>query len=298
VVEEPIGARQLVRMSSDHPAAPEHTHCQNCGTALGGPFCQACGQRDFEFHRSFRHLVHEGLETWLHIDLSIGRGCFDLLFRPGRMTREFNEGRRARHVPPLRFYLVISLLFFVMFNPHSIRLDRLRITVGNVVVKGDAATLKPQNPAGTFSRKVEERVIASLRQPEQLVERFMHRIPRAVAVCVPLFALFSRLLFWRGPWCYLQHLILAIHLHSFAFLWIMFATGYERLAGLVWPAAGTVLGWAGFLYAVVYFFAALKFTMNSTRRAALWKGTVLIAGYSFVVIVTVGATFILSLLWA
>lgn len=78
----------------------------------------------------------------------------------------------------------------------------------------------------------------------------------------------------------------------------MFATGYERLAGLVWPAAGTMLGWAGFLYAVVYFFAALKFTMNSTRWAALWKGTVLIAGYSFVVIVTVGATFILSLLWA
>jgi hypothetical protein len=177
---------------------------------LRGPFCHVCGQRDLEFHRSFHHLLHEAVETLLHIDLSVGRGCFDLLFRPGRMTREFNEGRRARHVPPLRFYLVISLLFFLMFSLHSVRLD-LRITFGNLEVKGDASTLKPQTQEGTISREVEERIIGSLRQPDQLVERFVHRLPKAMAVCVPLFALFSRLLFWPGPWSYLQHLILAVH---------------------------------------------------------------------------------------
>jgi Protein of unknown function (DUF3667) len=297
LVENPVVAGQPASMSSDHPAAPEHTHCQNCGVALQGPFCHVCGQRDLEFHRSFHHLLHEAVETLLHIDLSVGRGCFDLLFRPGRMTREFNEGRRARHVPPLRFYLVISLLFFLMFSLHSVRLD-LRITFGNLEVKGDASTLKPQTQEGTISREVEERIIGSLRQPDQLVERFVHRLPKAMAVCVPLFALFSRLLFWPGPWSYLQHLILAVHLHSFAFLWIMVVSGYERLAGLVWPAASTVLGWAGFLYAVIYFFAALRHTLGASRWTTLWKGATLVASYSVVLVVAVAATIVLSLLWA
>jgi Protein of unknown function (DUF3667) len=285
-------------MSSDHPAAPEHTHCQNCGAALQGPFCHACGQHDFDFHRSFHHVLHEAAETWLHIDLSVGRGCFDLLFRPGRMTREFNEGRRARHVPPLRFYLVISLLFFVMFRPHSLQLNIAQIAIGGVEVKGDVATLKPRAPAGTVNRAVEERIIGSVQQPEQLVERFVHWLPRAMALCVPLFALLSRLLFWRGPWCYLQHLILAVHLHSFAFLWIMVVSGYGRLADLVWPAAGTLLGAAGFLYAVFYFFAALRHTLNVSRWTALWKGAALVASYSVVLVVAIAATMVLSVLWA
>jgi hypothetical protein len=285
-------------MSSDLPVAPEHIHCQNCGTALQGPFCHACGQRDIEFHRSFRHLVHEAIETWLHIDRSVARGCFDLLFRPGRMTREFNEGRRARHVPPLRFYLAISLLFFLLVNPHSIWLEQPQITIGDVVVAGDAATLKPKTPEGTLNRWMEERIIASSRQPEQLGERFVHRLPTAMALCVPLFALLSRLLFWRGPWRYLEHLILAVHLHSFAFLWIMVASGYTLLVGLAWPTAATLLGWMGFFYAVFYFFASLRHTLGAPLWTTVGKGTVLVASYCVALAGAVGLTILLSFLWA
>jgi cellulose synthase/poly-beta-1,6-N-acetylglucosamine synthase-like glycosyltransferase len=285
-------------MSSDLPAAPEHTHCQNCGTALQGSFCHVCGQRDIEFHRSFHYLVHEAIETWLHVDRSIGRGCFDLLFRPGRMTSEFNEGRRASHVPPLRFYLVISLLFFLMVSLHSIRLEQPQITIGDVVVTGNTATYKPHSPEGTFSRWMEERIIASLRQPEKPEERFVHRLPKAMALCVPLFALFSRLLFWRGPWRYLEHLILAIHLHSFAFLWIMVATGYTQLVGLAWPTAATLLGWMGFFYAVVYFFASLRHTLGAPLWTTVWKGTVLVASYCIALAGAVALTILLSLFWA
>ena len=298
MIEGPTGARQPAPMSSDLPAAPAHTHCQNCGTELQGRFCHACGQRDLEFHQSFHHLLHEGLETWLHIDRSIGRGCFDLLFRPGRMTREFNAGRRASHMPPFRFYLVISVLFFLIIGPLSIRLEQPQITIGDVVVAGDAATQNAHAPAGTLSREIEERTIASLRQPEQLEERFVHRLPKALALCVPLFALLSRLLFWRGPWRYLEHLILAIHLHSFAFLWIIVATGYVRLVDLVWPTGASLLGWASFFYAAFYFFASLRYTLGAPRWTTLWKGAVLVASHCVVLVGAVAATIVLSLLWA
>jgi len=285
-------------VSSENPPGPEHTHCQNCGAELQGSFCHACGQRDFDFHQSFHHFLHEGLETWFHIDRSFLRGFYDLLFRPGRMTREFNEGRRASHVPPLRFYLGVSLLFFLTFRPHSLHFDKLQLTFGDVVVEGNPQAMKPHAPEGSINRAFEESVITSLREPDRLLDRFVHWLPRAMLVCVPLFALLSRGLFRRGPWRYLQHLILAVHLHTFAFLWALFVSGCANLAGLAWPTVALGLSIAGLAYAVFYYFAALRHTLGASRWTTLWKGSVLASGYSLVLITSLAATLVVSLLWA
>ncbi len=299
-IESATGALHSALVSSeDHAGSePAHTLCQNCGAALQGPFCHACGQHDFEFHQSFHHVVHEALETWFHIDRSFLRGFYELVFRPGRMTREFNAGQRARHVPPLRFYLVISLLFFLTVSPHSLRLTFARVTVGGVSVGGRPDEMRPHAPAGTFQRRIEEQIIASLREPGELVERVVHRLPKAMAVCVPLFALLSRALYWRGPWRYLQHLILAVHLHTFFFLWILVVSGYAKLAGLAWSPLGRVLGWAGAGYAVYYFFAALRRALGTTGWTAFWKGSALAAVYGYLLVTAVASTFIISLLLA
>ena len=285
-------------MSGGPPHAPEHTHCQNCGAALQGPFCHACGQQDLEFHREFKHVFHEALETFFHFDQSFFRGFYELLFRPGRMTREFNEGRRARHVPPLRFYLVISLLFFVTFSSGHFPNGNLRVTIGGEVVTGTTDPVKSKAPAGTLNRWMNERAAESVKQPEQLLERFEHRLPKAMVVCLPLFALLSRALFWRGPWRYLQHLILAVHLHTFAFLWTLVVSGFVLLAGLGWSAGATTIGWAGFGYAVYYYFAALRHALGATLWATLWKGSLLAGCYGFVLGAAVALTFTWSLVWA
>ena len=97
---------------SDHPRPPAHTHCENCGTPLSGPYCPHCGQRDLDLHRSLRHLGHEVLESFLHFDAKWFRGLVDLLFRPGFLTTEYIAGRRTRHIPPFRLYLFTSLVYF------------------------------------------------------------------------------------------------------------------------------------------------------------------------------------------
>jgi hypothetical protein len=300
-IESADGARQSPLVSSkDHTGSePTHTLCQNCGATLQGPFCHACGQHDFEFHQSFHHVIHEALETWFHIDRSFLRGFYELVFRPGRMTREFNSGQRARHVPPLRFYLVISLLFFLTVDPHFLSLTRMRVTlIGGESFAGRPDEMRPHAPVGTIQRQVEEQVIASLKQPEQLLERFVHRLPKVMVVCVPLFALLSRALYWRGPWQYLQHLILAVHLHTFFFLWILVVSGYAKLAGLAWSPLGMLLGWAGAGYAVYYYFAALRRALGTTGWTALWKGSALAAVYGYLLVTAVASTYMISLLLA
>jgi hypothetical protein len=94
--------------------APVHTHCQNCGVPLSGPFCHRCGQQDLDFQRSFGHVVLEVLESFFHFDAKFFRNIATLVFQPGRLTAEFNAGRRASQMPPFRLYLFVSVLFFFL----------------------------------------------------------------------------------------------------------------------------------------------------------------------------------------
>lgn len=93
---------------------PFHTHCENCGTKLAGPYCHKCGQHDFEFHRSFRHVFMEALETLFHFEGKFFRNIVTLLFSPGRLTAEFNAGKRAVQMPPFRLYIFVSFVFFLL----------------------------------------------------------------------------------------------------------------------------------------------------------------------------------------
>lgn len=88
--------------------------CLNCGTALEGPFCHYCGQPDRNFMRFFPALLREFLTEFLELDSRFARTMKPLLFRPGRLTRDYLDGRRFRYTPPLRLYLFSSIIFFLL----------------------------------------------------------------------------------------------------------------------------------------------------------------------------------------
>jgi uncharacterized membrane protein len=92
--------------------APPGTPCANCGTALLGPWCHACGQLGEDFHRSWVRLVGESVEGVLHMDGRLWRTLPDLVVRPGRLTRRYLDGHRAPQIPPLRLFLVVLLIVF------------------------------------------------------------------------------------------------------------------------------------------------------------------------------------------
>lgn len=93
--------------------------CLNCGATLGGQYCGHCGQRGSSRLISLWELVRDAFGDLFELDSRLWRTLIPLLGRPGRLTRDYLEGRRARYMPPFRMYLVLSLAFFLVafFDP-------------------------------------------------------------------------------------------------------------------------------------------------------------------------------------
>ncbi|HEX3701223.1 MAG TPA: DUF3667 domain-containing protein [Phenylobacterium sp.] len=105
----------LLKRKAKH-APTAGTPCANCGVALEGPYCHACGQPADDHHRSLLHLAWEGIEGLTHLDGRLAQTLPALLFRPGKLARDQFEGRRQRHVPPFRLFLVALLVFMFVLE--------------------------------------------------------------------------------------------------------------------------------------------------------------------------------------
>jgi hypothetical protein len=112
---EVAGAASLGGLTSGehHQVQPPGEPCRNCGTVVTERYCTRCGQLASNFHRPFFSLVASSLADTFALDSRLWRSVPMLLFRPGRMTRNYLDGKRARYVPPFRMFLLSSVLFFL-----------------------------------------------------------------------------------------------------------------------------------------------------------------------------------------
>ncbi|NNM75972.1 DUF3667 domain-containing protein [Sphingomonas sp. ID1715] len=92
-----------------------HGACLNCGEALTGPYCAACGQ-SAHIHRSFGAVWHELMHGVLHFDGKIWRTLPELAFRPGILTRRYIAGERAKFVSPFALFLFSALLMYATYS--------------------------------------------------------------------------------------------------------------------------------------------------------------------------------------
>jgi len=95
--------------------------CLNCGTALSGQYCGNCGQRATSRLISVWELLRDAFGDLLELDSRLWRTLVPLAVRPGQLTLDYLEGRRARFMPPFRMYLVLSIVFFLVafFDPRE-----------------------------------------------------------------------------------------------------------------------------------------------------------------------------------
>jgi hypothetical protein len=60
--------------------------------------------------------VEQFLGDYFTFDSKIIRSAVPLLIEPGKLTQEYLQGRRARYIPPLRMFIFLSVIFFLVIG--------------------------------------------------------------------------------------------------------------------------------------------------------------------------------------
>jgi len=81
-----------------------------------GAFCHVCGQKDDDFRRPLLTLTNEFMGDVFQWDSRVLRSIVPFLAMPGSLTRAYMRGRRQQFVSPLRLYLVVSIVFFLVLG--------------------------------------------------------------------------------------------------------------------------------------------------------------------------------------
>ncbi|SCC40239.1 Protein of unknown function [Chitinophaga costaii] len=87
-------------------------NCLNCGHEVPERYCGHCGQENIQPHETFGHLVHHFAADVVHYDSKFHTSIQYLLFRPGRLTKEYLAGKRVSFINPIRLYIFVSFVFF------------------------------------------------------------------------------------------------------------------------------------------------------------------------------------------
>ena len=250
----------------EEPAPDER--CANCGATLRGRFCADCGQNAEATARPVRELVDHALEALFDFD---GRGLRTLgllMLRPGQLTASYLAGKRASYVPPVRLYLFVSLVFFLVVWATGTAIVQFasedqpaggRIMVFKVFAPLERApkslpadaiqvvTADGDEPAWV-ARGIDS-IKRALAEPAALNERLYELFPKMMFGLVPFFALVLWGLFARARRYLVEHMIFALHYHSFLFLLgtiliVLRPLLAPRLVDLLFvlPAAGYLLG--------------------------------------------------------
>ena len=223
---------------------PTTAQCKNCNTAMLGPFCHNCGQRDLNLRRSLAALVVDPLRETFDVDGRLARTLATLIFTPGVLTQSYLDGRRQYFTPPVRLYLVVSLLFFLLVA---------WLARQGIFFEVNANTTD------------EVRVLS-----EQL--------PRMMFACLPLFALLLKVLYAR--FYYFDHLIHALHLHTAAYIALAVMLPFERLAEENRLLLVTQI--LAFGYMILYLAVSQRRVYGSAWLVTIAKTAVLFFAYSMV----------------
>ena len=215
-------------------------HCLNCGAPLGEPrprFCGACGQETHVRAPRLGEFLQQFGGAYFATEGALWRTLGLLLFKPGELTARYLAGRRKHYVLPLRLYLSISLVVLLLvrvLGSGAVQVNtedtaavarenqNLTITLGQGKAGLRDGVFYCESLPSWVCKRVQRRIDIDPRkmtsEVDALKDRFLSNLGSAMFLLLPSFALALKLVYWNRRLHYTEHLVFALHVHSFWFL--------------------------------------------------------------------------------
>jgi Protein of unknown function (DUF3667) len=304
--------------------APHLPACANCGTSVSGHYCANCGQRVEHAVHTLWHFLSEVAEDLTHADSRLWQTLEALVFKPGLLTCEFLAGRRVRYLPPFRLYLVMSVFFFLvvalsttMTNTQHASIVQIRDQATTEQDKEDLKALTDHVPilftdssredrekacttfqyGGPWHERIEPALRTSCLNVvkddgHSLREGFMHNLPRAIFLLLPILALVMKPLYQKPPRYFVEHLLFLLHNHAFAFLAFGLLAATKALLPIEAVTGTLALGVN--LYIPYYYYRGMRRVYAEGAARTLGKLAVL----SFAYVVTAGTVLVATAIYS
>ena len=250
---------------------PAEARCANCGAALHGPFCGACGQAVKPLDPPVRLFVTEFVQELFDVDNRVLRSLRRLFLTPGFLTREYFAGRRATWVSPLKLYLSTSVVCFAVLA-----------VFGDRGVVQLTATGDPNDPSGFAEYGY--RSLEDMRAATAAAQ--VAWMPRVMFVLVPFVAWLVARARRRSGRRYPAHLVFTLHLYAAAF-GVRAVTASLGAAGPSALAEGLAILTA--FYVVGYTYVALRRAYGLSRGLAVRDTAIVTFGSWLALMVGTGA---------
>lgn len=253
--------------------------CLNCNTPLTATqkFCSECGQKTSVKRVHLHDVFHDMIHYFTHADKGIFTLLKSLIVKPGLVAKEYVEGKRKKHFPPLNFFLIVAAIY--------------------VLTDGMAAKYRfTSNTQQAQQYKTEQRISAVPDAKEVIaaqkigkVSRFFAKYSNYVAMlAAPLISLLIWLVYLKGRYNYTEHLVANLYLIGFTNLFrCLLIIPVTLLLGIHAGSKGVQFGFVGFeiIYRSLFYYrfmgqynstGVMKSIALSIGIAAFWW--MLIAG--------------------
>jgi hypothetical protein len=238
-------------------AAPEA--CRNCAAPLPHPrpnYCGHCGQETHLKPPTVGEFLQQFGGSYIAMEGALWRTLLLLLFRPGRLTKEYFAGRKRRYVLPLRLYLTISVVALLalqwsgaMQPPRDQPMvqidgggkdDFTVMDLGSIVARVQDGTFVCKGLPESWCERGRERFTLDAksleREMRQVPDRFVRHWGSAMFALLPIYALLLKLVYRSRRMRWSEHLVFALHLHAFIFAMVI-----VQLASIEWVQALAIL---------------------------------------------------------
>ena len=171
--------------------------------------------------------------------------------------------------------------------------------------QGDFGPLQlgPEKPSTPFETWIEAQAKEKIGEHGSKAQLFLmtviSNLPYMMLCCIPLFAFVLKILYIRRGIFYIDHLIYALHIHTFAYVGVMLigliAMGLNR--AVPGQVAGWIIGLLWFMFAVQIFLSIRRVYRQG------WFFTIFkffVGGFVYLIVLCMGlvATFLATLKWS
>ncbi|MBT3825898.1 MAG: DUF3667 domain-containing protein [Candidatus Marinimicrobia bacterium] len=297
-------------MNKQKPRIPSGTQCLNCGSSISAQFCPECGQKNKDYRLTFKDLFSDFLEELLDVDSRVLRSLRLLFTSPGFLTSEYVKGRRVSYLPPVRLYLVASVLFFLSLTLSTLVPDvqnneffkELSETgdIDNALESALESKQKSLSNDGTISANSglvpvdpdssQSGMTVSFGEGQYDVNQsdylstFSDNFAKMMFLLLPVAALQLKVLYWRRKKLYIEHLVFSLHVHAFIFSILILTVVLDHKFTM----------WLVIFASLIYLFLAMKNFYAQSYSKTTSKMILLLISYGLTILLVMTLTLVVT----